>query len=128
MPEQTEERPKPLYPTLETWLRHHFIPMYRRTLGGEFRWCAQWWQHAEAISRLTALWYAWEAMRLQGATGMSLWYRDHLDHHLPILLGARGPFYQCTETEHLDPHEAKLSPAPPGWLVTASAGANGKEG
>jgi hypothetical protein len=66
-------------------------------------------------------------MRLQGATGMSLWYRDHLDHQLPILLGARGPFYQCTETEHLDPHEAKLSPAPPGWLVTAPADADGEE-
>ena len=46
---------------------HCSLPaLYRRTLGGEFRWCAQWWHHGEAISRLTALWYAWEAMRLQG--------------------------------------------------------------
>lgn len=111
-------QPKPHFPDVEAWITQHFIPMYRRTLGGEFRWCAQWWQHSEAISRLTALWYSWEAMRLQGATGMSLWYRDHLDHQLPILLGPRGPFYQCTETEHLDPHQASLTPAPSGWLKT----------
>src|ERR1700761_8622260 len=95
------EAPQPFYPTASHWVEEHFIPMYRRTLGGEYRWCAQWWQHAEAVSRLTALCYAWEAMRLQGATGISLWYRDHLDHQLPILLGPRGPFYQCTEREHL---------------------------
>ncbi|MFD0856323.1 DUF4913 domain-containing protein [Actinomadura adrarensis] len=120
-----DERPQPLYPTLDAWLTHHFIPMYRRTLGGEYRWCAQWWKHAEAISRLTALWYSWEAMRLQGATGISLWYRDHLDHQLPILLGARGPFYQCTETEHLEPHQAKLTPVPPGWLTPAPTDTGG---
>jgi hypothetical protein len=55
-------------------------------------------------------------MRLQGATGMALWYRDHLDHQLPVLLGARGPFYQCTENEHLAPHEARVVPVPAAWL------------
>ncbi|WP_165975564.1 DUF4913 domain-containing protein [Actinomadura rubrisoli] len=112
----TTPAPKPFYPSLTSWVTLHFVPLYRRTLGGEFRWCAQWWQHGEAISRLTALWYAWEAMRLQGATGMALWYRDHLDHQLPVLLGPRGPFYQCTEDEHLRPHQAKLVPVPFGWL------------
>lgn len=110
-----DERPKPLFPDLDTWVDEHFIPMYRRTLGGEFRWCAQWWRHAEAVSRLTALWHSWESMRLQAATGIGLWYRDHLDHQLPVLLGPRGPFYQCTETEHLEPHQFTASPVPPGY-------------
>ncbi|WP_433332988.1 DUF4913 domain-containing protein [Spirillospora sp. CA-294931] len=112
---ELEPRPKPRFPSVDAWVTHHFVPTYRRTLGGEFRWCAQWWRHSEAISRLTALWYAWESMRLQGATGIGLWYRDHLDHQLPTLLGPRGPFYQCTETEHLEPHQAVLEPAPVGW-------------
>jgi hypothetical protein len=47
--------------------------------------------------------------------GIGIWYRDHLDHQLPILLGPRGPFYQCTETEHLEPHLAAVAPTPPGW-------------
>ncbi|MEU5885186.1 DUF4913 domain-containing protein [Spirillospora sp. NPDC047279] len=116
-----DPRPQPHYPTVIEWVTRHFIPMYRRTLGGEFRWCAEWWRHSEAISRLTALWYSWEAMRLQGATGMALWYRDHLDHQLPVLLGPRGPFYQCTEIEHLEPHQAKHSPVPPGWWANDAA-------
>ena len=94
----------------------YFLPMFRRTLGGEYRWCAQWWQHGEAISRLTALWHAWEVLRLQPGTGIGTWYRDHLDHQLPILMGARGPFYQCSETTHREPHEAAAAPAPR-WLA-----------
>ncbi|GII56094.1 hypothetical protein Pth03_44830 [Planotetraspora thailandica] len=111
----------PVYATVEEWVTDRFVPMYRRTLGGEFRWCAQWWKHAEAISRLTALWHAWEALRLEAGTGMGVWYRDHLDHQLPILLGPRGPFYQCSEDEHLEPHLATVEPAPPGWWVVSDA-------
>ncbi|MEU7004177.1 DUF4913 domain-containing protein [Nonomuraea sp. NPDC046570] len=109
------EEPQPVYDSVEAWVTDRFIPMFRRTLGGEFRWCAQWWRHAEAISRLSALWHAWETLRLEPGTGMGVWYRDYLDHQLPILLGARGPFYQCTEDEHLDPHRALAMPSPPGW-------------
>ena len=59
--------------------------------------------HPEAVSRLTAVWRAWEVCRLEPATGISDWYRDHLDHHLPILLGPRGPFFQCApDTGHID--------------------------
>jgi Domain of unknown function (DUF4913) len=115
------QRLTPQYPGVTPWVEQHFIRMFKRTLGGEFRWCAQWWRHAEAISRLTALWYAWEVMRLQGSTGMGIWYRDHLDHQLPILLGARGPFYQCSEQEHIEPHEPIADPVPPGWWIRPPA-------
>jgi Domain of unknown function (DUF4913) len=109
------EVPEPVYTALEDWLIDYFLPMFRRTLGGEFRWCAQWWQHGEAISRLGALWRAWEVLRLQPGTGIGTWYREHLDHQLPILMGARGPFYQCSETSHREPWQAAAAPAPPGW-------------
>lgn len=107
--------PEPVYTAVEDWVTGYFLPMFRRTLGGEYRWCAQWWQHGEAISRLTSLWHAWEVLRLQPGTGIALWYRDHLDHQLPILMGARGPFYQCSETAHREPHEAAVAPAPGDW-------------
>ena len=109
------EVPEPVYTQLEDWLIDYFLPMFRRTLGGEYRWCAQWWQHGEAISRLTSLWHAWEVLRLQPGTGIAAWYRDHLDHQLPILMGARGPFYQCSETAHREPHEAAVIPSPERW-------------
>jgi hypothetical protein len=107
--------PEPVYAALEDWVTGYFLPMFRRTLGGEYRWCHQWWQHGEAIGRLTALWHAWEVLRLQPGTGIATWYRDHLDHQLPILLGARGPFYQCSETTHREPHQAETTPAPDEW-------------
>src|SRR5271166_1685206 len=110
-----DEPPEPVYPSVEHWVTRHFLPMYRRPLGGEFRWCPQWWRHAEAITRLTALWQSWEAMRLQPGTGTASWLRDHLDHQLPVLLGRSGPFAQCSEDEHIDPRIAAADPPPPGW-------------
>ena len=109
------EAPGPVYTTVEEWVTSYFLPMFRRTLGGEYRWCAQWWRHGEAVSRLGSLWHAWESLRHRPGTGMAAWYHDHLDHQLPILMGARGPFYQCSETTHREPHQAAAIPAPGEW-------------
>ena len=59
-------------------------------------------------------------LRLQPGTGIATWYRDHLDHQLPILMGARGPFYQCSETAHREPREAAAVPAPDEWWDTSA--------
>jgi len=106
--------PNPVYTSLADWVTDHFLPLFRRTLGGEYRWCCQWWLHGEAVSRLTSLWHAWEVLRLRPGTGIGAWYREHLDHQLPILMGARGPFYQCSETAHREPREAGALPVPAG--------------
>jgi len=111
--------PRPVYQGVEQWVTGQFLPMFRRPLGGEYRWCRQWWRHAEAITRLTALWHAWETMRLQPGTGIAAWLRDHLDHQLPILLGRTGPFAQCSEDEHIEPRQARAERAPPGWWITS---------
>ena len=110
--------PQPVYDCVEAWVTGLFLPMFRRPLGGEYRWCRQWWQHAEAITRLMALWHSWEALRLESGTGMATWLRDHLDHHLAVLLGRGGPFAQCSEDEHIEPREARAEDAPPGWWDT----------
>ena len=107
--------PQPRYDALEDWVTRQFLPTFRRPLGGEYRWCRQWWRHAEAITRLTALWHTWEALRLQPATGIATWLRDHLDHQLPILLGRTGPFAHCSQDEHIEPKQAETDHAPPGW-------------
>lgn len=114
-PADQEDLPEPAYFSVQDWVTEHFLPIYRRPLGGEFRWCPQWWRHAEAITRLTALWESWEAMRLQPGTGIANWLRDHLDHQLPILLGRGGAFAQCSEDEHIDPASPQPSrPRPAG--------------
>jgi hypothetical protein len=94
-PDIDRDAPEPVFEVVEDWLEEYFLPMFIRPLGGEFRWCPQWWRHPEAVTRLTALWRAWEVFRLEPATGIADWLRDHLDHQLPILLGPRGPFFQC---------------------------------
>lgn len=118
-PASKRPAPQPAFTNVAAWVEGYFVPMYRRPLGGEYRWCAQWWAHGEAISRLTALWQSWEALRWQPGTGIATWYASYLDPQLPALLGPRGPFYQCTETEHIDGHQAITDAAPPGlWAAT----------
>lgn len=100
----------PVYGRVEDWVSGYFIPLFRRPLGGQYRWCPGWDEHLEAVSRLTALWRAWEACRIEPGTGVSDWYGSHLDHHLPILLGPAGPFAQCSP----DGGHLELKPFPEG--------------
>jgi hypothetical protein len=113
--ENEDDLPEPFYDNVQDWVSDHFIPLYRRPLGGEYRWCPQWWRHGEAVERLTALWQSWEAMRLQPGTGTASWLRDHLDHQIPVLLGRSGPFAQCSSDEHVALRVAAVEPPPPDW-------------
>lgn len=117
-----DTRPELYYPDVVAFVTKQLIPMYRRPLGGHgVTWCPEWWRHAEAIARLEALWRAWEHLRLDAATGMSVWFRDHADHHMTALLSADGPFKGCKPKEgHGDRLEAFPLIPPPGELFTAS--------
>ena len=66
----------------------------------------------EAGVDVQALWRAWEALRLDATTGMSVWWRDHADHHLPILLSPDGPFARCAARAHQTP-PIPYPPTPP---------------
>lgn len=81
-------------------------------------WCPRWWAHPEALSRLYALWRAWETLRIADpATGMSIWWRDHLDPHLAVLTSETGPFARCRTDRHTDPNPLPAEPAPPEILA-----------
>ena len=75
------------------------------------RWAADWWRYPEAIVRLGALWRSWEHLRQDGATGSSIWWRDHLDHHTPILMDVEGSFAEAKDPN--DPGEALPYTPPP---------------
>ncbi len=104
------------YSTLPEWVEGWLLPLYRRSLNGHHRvWCPQWWRHDEAVARLDALWHAWEHLRLDPATGMSVWFRDHADHHMSILLDADGPLKGCDATHTQRPLQPlPYDPPPPG--------------
>lgn len=110
-PVTAEEPATELYfPTVLAFVTQHLAPTYRRSLSANSAtWCPEWWKHAEAIARLEALWRAWEHLRLDPATGISVWFRDHADHHMAILLSADGPFKGCSPDKG---HSQRLDPLP----------------
>lgn len=62
--------------------------------------------------RFEALWRTWEQARLEPVTGMATWLREHLDHHVPILLGPQGPFALCEPGRHEDMPPRPVDPLP----------------
>jgi len=108
-PEVDGSEPELYYPDVVSFVTKHLAPMYRRSLSGNSTtWCPEWWRHAEAIARLEALWRSWEHLRLDPATGTSVWFRDHADHHMAVLLNADGPFKGCKP----EGHGERLKPLP----------------
>jgi hypothetical protein len=89
------------FPHLGAFVADWLVEAYARKLGHAYVWCPEWYQHLEAMSRLDALWRAWEALRHDGDLGMSVWWRDHADHHMRQLLDPDGPFSGCRR-EHTE--------------------------
>lgn len=93
---------------VDQFLRH----AYRRKTSGRLApwWSGEWWKHDEAVMRLEALWRAWEHLRLDPATGMSVWWRDHADHHMRMLMADDGPFHGSSDAI---PYGEPLTHVPP---------------
>ena len=119
-----EEAPPPAlyYAHLEDFVGDYLVQVYRRSLSGpSTAWCPEWWRHPEAVIRLEALWRAWEHLRLDPATGMSVWLRDHADHHMGVLLSSDGPFKGCGVDGHGDHPLEPLPVATPPEALRAAA-------
>ncbi|MGW1807155.1 DUF4913 domain-containing protein [Streptomyces sp. NPDC002078] len=114
-----KEPPKPVYADLESWLRRHLAQVIRRRFGGSLTWCSQWYRHAEAVSRLNAMWQEWEKAVVEGT--MSGWWLYHCDPHLNILMSKdHGPFMACKPDEHRQLEPLPLADSDPSlWLGTA---------
>ena len=118
----TPQAPKPpprlYYATVDDFVRKFLCPTFRRPIGpgSPLRWSGRWWESAEAIIRLDAIWRAWETLRLDPGTGLSVWLKDHADYHLAILMSPTGPFRNSEDTAKITeplPYEA-----PPEGLFT----------
>ncbi|MFB0836157.1 DUF4913 domain-containing protein [Arthrobacter halodurans] len=86
--------PKLFFGSVNEFVREHLVHVYRRKVGpqGQHRWAAEWWRSAEAISRLESLWRSWEHLRLEGTIGMSVWWLQHADPQMRVLMDPDGPF------------------------------------
>ncbi|HOB80937.1 MAG TPA: DUF4913 domain-containing protein, partial [Ornithinibacter sp.] len=117
-PPAEEPAPALYYGSVDEFVREFIVPVFRRQVGdrAQRRWSAEWWRNTEAIVRLEALWRSWEHLRLDPATGMSVWLRDHADHHLGVLWDPDGPFAKSTDTAR--PGEPLPYTPPPAGLFT----------
>jgi len=114
-PEAAEAVPELYFGSVDEFVRDHLRYIYTRPVGSfnkAAHWSARWWESAEAISRLESLWRAWEHLRLDPATGMSSWWRDHADHHMAVLLGPNGPFVKSEDKNAEDGSLPYESPPP----------------
>lgn len=91
-PEEEERSPELVYGSVDEFVREYLRHVYRGATSDYRVWSARWWEYDEAGIRLEALWRAWEHLRLDPSTGMSVWWRDHADHHMAVLMAPEGPF------------------------------------
>jgi hypothetical protein len=87
-----------------------------RAQDTSWRWCARWWEHPEAVSRLEALWKAFEVLRLDPGTGASTWWRDYADPTMAALTASSGTFAKCSDTTHVTPPSLPME-KPSDWLL-----------
>ena len=117
-PPAEEQKPAELvYGSAEEFLHEQLLPTYVRDVDGRSaKWCIEWYFHPEAVSRVEALWRAWEHLRLDGATGISVWCKDHADHHMSVLLGPARPVLQMRHAKAPGPRTPGTQKAPAGWF------------
>ena len=125
--ELLDDEPENIYPDVVAFVVDYFGPLYARQweAAREPRWCARWWEHPEAVTRLSALWTAWEAARLEPG-GLLAWLRD-ADANLDRLGSAGGTFGQCGPERHklaapllTDPPPFSIDPPLGGSLVVSA--------
>jgi hypothetical protein len=109
--EISREQQIPTYKNVVEFVENYLSVVYRRQVSdlSDTVWCPEWWKHTEAIARLDAMWRAWEHLRQDGATGMSVWFLDHADQHMAVLLDPKGPFKYCSVRHG---HKDMLVPLP----------------
>ncbi|WP_433656053.1 DUF4913 domain-containing protein [Nocardia sp. CA-128927] len=108
----TEQQQQPMiYANVVEFVENYLSLVYRRQVTdlSDTVWCPEWFQHAEAVARLDAMWRAWEHFRLDGSTGLSVWFLDHADPHMAKLFDPKGPFKYCSVRNG---HKDMLSPLP----------------
>lgn len=106
------------YQDAETWVAEWLSEHYCRSLDDPGRaWCDQWTEHPEAVSRLSALWSAWERAHHDDARMVTWWL--NADSLLGVLLDERGPFSACRKG-----HSARLGALPTRTAVPTARNAS----
>ena len=98
LPEVTEaeEVIEPAFSNVVDFVEQYLVPVTQVQLsaqsGSGALWDPRWWRHTGVVARLTALWQAWEGLRIaDDPQAMSSWWLHHYDPHMRVLMGESGP-------------------------------------
>jgi hypothetical protein len=96
--------PQPTWYDLEDWVVSWMQGTIERRASNSRRWCPQWYEHSEVVTRFWALYNSWREMtNKDDALTYSTWFVDHLDRHLDAIFSTDGPFAACSPDRHT-PH------------------------
>lgn len=120
---QKAKSPDLFYRNAAEFVQDRLVYLFARSPESGLVWCPEWYRHAEALSRLDAVWRAWENLRLDPATGISNWWLHHADPHMRVLMDpVAGPFARCTNEAHSDALPPLRHQEPPPGLFTDQRG------
>lgn len=108
------------FPTVYAFVAQYLVVVYAYDIQAQdtrVRWCDMWWEHPEALARLEACWKAFEVLRKDPGTGMSVWFRDHADPCMDRLLADGGPFTRCVPGDRHHVRARLVTAVPPAWLT-----------
>lgn len=119
--EPQQEADELVYPNVLAFVEGFLAPKYARNIHRDgiskaMVWCGQWWRHREAVSRLTGLWRAWESLRKDPTTGLTVWWRDYADPTMRALFEEHGTFDGCTPRQHAPKVYPLVTVSPPEGL------------
>lgn len=103
------------------WVRLHIGDWAQRKLArttgsaSGWIWCAQWFEHPEAVTMLWLLRGAWLEAVIQGRPALLAYFRDCYYPTLRFLSDPQGPLHACTAEEHKDSPFVPVYPA--GWFA-----------
>jgi hypothetical protein len=96
-----DPRPPATIHDLENWVVTYFRVVLERRVSNTRRWCPEWYNHPEVVTRIKLLYYSYmESMKYDDAIGQSTWFLEHLDKHVDAMLSADGPFAACSPQRH----------------------------
>lgn len=114
---QDHDEPELVYPHAEAWVVGWLLPHYRRN-PRTHRWDPQWWRYEEVATLLESLWETWEQLRLEGATGNLVFFRDYLWPIMDVITSDEGPLWNYNATRQREvPPTWEHEPAPEGYFT-----------
>ncbi|GAA4969805.1 hypothetical protein GCM10023205_38970 [Yinghuangia aomiensis] len=117
-PDQVEDDGGLVFTSLDSFVTDYIGQILCRRLNRATAiWCPEWWRHPEALVRLSAMWRAFEYLRVDAALGMSTFWLHHADPHMRVLMDPEfGPFALCDPREGHAVRELEplpMAPSPP---------------